>query len=145
MIIDFIKLNERAKPPFRATDDSAGADLYACIDGDVVIKSHQQALVGTGIAAEIPQGYAGFVFARSSLASKHGVSLANAVGVIDADYRGELKVALINHSDNDYTIRQGERIAQLVVLPVALPTFTEKQHLTDTSRGVGGFGSTGLI
>jgi len=145
MIVSFKKLNPAAKPPYRATQNSAGADLFACLDAqEVVLASKSRLLISTGIAVEIPAGYGGFIFPRSSLSSKHGVSLANCVGVIDADYRGEVKVPLINHSDTDYAIRNGDRIAQLVILPVEAAVFAEKSALSDTERGMGGFGSTGM-
>jgi dUTP pyrophosphatase len=141
--VNFTKLNENAKPPFRATDGSAGADLCACLESDVLLKSGERYLVPTGIAVEIPGGYGGFIFPRSSLSGKYGVTLANCVGVIDADYRGEVKVSLINHSDTDYTVSNGDRIAQLVIISAGAAEFTEKPQLSDTQRGVGGFGSTG--
>ena len=142
MNINFIKLNPSAKAPFRATEDSAGADLFALLDSDTVVSALSRKLIPTGIALEIPHGYGGFVFPRSSVSSKHGISLANCVGVIDSDYRGEVLVSLINHSDRDYTVKNGNRIAQLVVMPVELPTFSESVELSETVRGVGGFGST---
>ena len=144
MNISFKKLISTAKSPFRATENSAGADLFALLSEDAIIKSKSQLLVSTGIAMEIPPGYGGFVFPRSSLSTKHGVSLANCVGVIDSDYRGEIKVSLINHSENDYTIRNGDRIAQLVIMPLESVSFVEKEALSDTTRGDGGFGSTGV-
>ncbi|MCL2071508.1 MAG: dUTP diphosphatase [Oscillospiraceae bacterium] len=143
MTINYKKLNSKANPPLRATEYSAGADLCACLDSAVTVKAESQLLIPTGIAIEIPEGYGGFVFPRSSVSSKHGVSLANCVGVIDADYRGEVKIPLINHSKSDYTINNGDRIAQLVIMPVELAEFAESASLSDTVRGDGGFGSTG--
>ncbi len=138
------KLNENARLPFRATEGSAGADLFACIGEDITIAPGERRLIPTGIAIELPDsGCGAFVFPRSSVSSKFGVSLANCVGVIDSDYRGEIKVPLINHSDEPYTVRDGDRIAQMVILPVIVPDYTENEQLGDTARGGGGFGSTG--
>ncbi|MBQ9385177.1 MAG: dUTP diphosphatase [Ruminiclostridium sp.] len=138
------KFSEKAKLPFRATPGSAGADLFACIDEDVTLQPGERRLIPTGIAIELlDKRSGGFVFPRSSVSSKYGVSLANCVGVIDSDYRGEIKIPLINHSDTPYVIRDGDRIAQLVILPVLLPIFTERDELGFTDRGAGGFGSTG--
>ncbi|MDR0197512.1 MAG: dUTP diphosphatase, partial [Oscillospiraceae bacterium] len=143
MTIKIKKIRQDAQIPFRATENSAGADLFALLDGDALLKGGGSFLVPTGVAVEIPPGYGGFVFPRSSLSSKHGVSLANCVGVIDADYRGEVKIPLINRGGDDYTIKNGDRIAQLVILPVARADFSETPELSDTGRGAGGFGSTG--
>ena len=145
MKIEVKKLNKNAKLPYRATAGSAGADLFACIERDIVIESGQRVLIPTGIAVEIPEnGYGGFVFARSSVASRYGVSLSNCVGVIDSDYRGEVKIPIINHGQDAYTVKNGDRIAQLVIMPVDVPEFVEVQELSDTQRGEGGFGSTGI-
>ena len=144
MDIDVKKLCERARMPFRATDGSAGADLFACLDEDVVLAPGERRLIPTGIAIGIPDsGSAAFVFPRSSVSSKFGVSLANCVGVVDSDYRGEIKVPLINHSSEPYTIKDGDRIAQMVIMPVILPAFNQVGELDETARGAGGFGSTG--
>lgn len=144
MQIKVKKLCERAKLPFRATQGSAGADLFACIDKDIVIAPQERVLIPTGIAIELESVETGaFIFPRSSLSSKHGISLANCVGVIDSDYRGEVKIPVINHSNESYTIRDGERIAQMVILPVVLPLFIEADNLNKTERADGGFGSTG--
>lgn len=144
MQINVKKLCERARLPFRATQGSAGADLFACIDEDVVIAPQERVLIPTGIAIELETVETGaFIFPRSSLSSKYGISLANCVGVIDSDYRGEIKIPVINHSSEPYTIHDGERIAQLVVLPVVLPLFIETENLNETQRADGGFGSTG--
>lgn len=137
------KLDERATIPTRGSVFSAGCDLYAVIDGELEIKPAATVLVHTGLAVEIPEGYAGLIYARSGLASKRGLAPANKVGVIDADYRGEVMVALHNHSDSVQTISQGERIAQLVVTPFLKVDFEEVDELSDTVRGAGGFGSTG--
>lgn len=145
MFVNVKKLNENAKLPFRATQGSAGADLFACIDNDVVVLPQERVLVPTGIAIELESPETGaFIFPRSSLSSKFGISLANCVGVVDSDYRGEIKVPVINHSNESYTIHNGERIAQMVILPVILPTFAEADELTETQRADGGFGSTGV-
>lgn len=145
MFVNVKKLNENAKLPFRATQGSAGADLFACIGNDVVVLPQERVLVPTGIAIELESPETGaFIFPRSSLSSKFGISLANCVGVVDSDYRGEIKVPVINHSNEPYTIHNGERIAQMVILPVILPTFAEADELTETQRADGGFGSTGV-
>ncbi len=138
------KLSEKAVVPKRATEGSAGVDLYACIDEPVTLNGGGVALIPTGIAISLPSNeYGAFVFARSGLAVKHGIGLLNSVGVIDSDYRGEIKVGVINQFDTPYTIEPGERIAQLVVMPVCpLPT-VEVDTLDSTARGEGGFGSTG--
>ena len=128
--------------PFRATSGSAGADISACLDSDVIIERGERKLIPTGIAVEIPEGYGGFMFARSSM-GKQGISLANGVGVIDSDYRGEMGALLINHSGENFTVKNGDRIAQLVVLPVCQANFIQDDELSDTDRGMGGFGSTG--
>ncbi len=143
MKIDIKKLSDNAIVPKRATPSSAGADLYSCIDEDVVLLPGDRKLIPTGIAIAIPEGYGGFVFPRSGTASKYGISLSNCVGVIDSDYRGEVKIAVINHSNEPYTIKNSERIAQLVILPVELCEFSVCDTLDDTLRGNGGFGSTG--
>lgn len=144
MNIKVKKLNDRAKLPYRATEGSAGADLFACLDKEMTIGAGERCLIPTGIAIELPDaGCGAFVFPRSSVSSKYGVSLANCVGVIDSDYRGEIKVPLINHSAEPYTVKNGDRIAQMVIMPVILPEYLETDSLGDTARGEGGFGSTG--
>ncbi|MDD6061715.1 MAG: dUTP diphosphatase [Oscillospiraceae bacterium] len=138
------KLCENAVLPKYGTEFAAGADLYACMDAEAVtLAPGETKLIRTGIALEIPAGYAGFVFARSGLASKRGLAPANKVGVIDSDYRGELMVALHNHSGDPQSVENGERIAQLVILPYLAVDFIESDTLDDTERGAGGFGSTG--
>ena len=145
MKIEVKKLNKNAKLPYRATAGSAGADLFACIERDIVIESGQRVLISTGIAVEIPEnGYGGFVFARSSVASRYGVSLSNCVGVIDSDYRGEVKIPIINHGQDAYTVKNGDRIAQLMFMPVYQAAFLPVDELDETERGTGGFGSTGV-
>lgn len=136
-------LRPNAILPTYGSADAAGADLYACIDEDVVIQPGQSVFVPTGLAMEIPQGYAGLIYARSGLACKRGLAPANKVGVIDSDYRGEFVVVLHNHGSEVQTVANGERIAQLVITPVITPGFTQVDTLTDTQRAAGGFGSTG--
>ena len=142
-LVKFIKLNENAIVPSYGTPFAAGADLYALPDGDIEIKSGETVLIHTGIAMQIPDGYAGFIFARSGIATKRGLAPANKVGVIDSDYRGEIMVALHNHSDQIQEIASGERVAQMVIMPYVKADFTECDTLDDTTRGEGGFGSTG--
>ncbi len=137
------KLQPYAKLPQRATPTSAGADLCACLTEPLLLPAKGRVTVPTGVAVEIQPGWAGFVFGRSGHGIRHGIVPANAVGVIDADYRGEIMVGLVNHGDEDYTIQPGERIAQLVLLPVALAEIVEVESLSDTQRGANGFGSTG--
>ena len=132
-------------PPLPAYESAgaAGMDLRACIDESVSIKPGEIKLIPTGLSFEINEGYAGFVFARSGLGIKHGISLANAVGVIDADYRGMVHVGLINRSQEEFVVEQGDRIAQLVIMPVYRAELVE-EDLEQSARGVGGFGSTGV-
>ena len=122
---------------------AAGADLYAVLDAPITIGAGETVLVHTGLAVEIPAGFVGLVCARSGLATKQGLAPANKVGVIDADYRGEVMVALHNHSAESRTIDHGERIAQLVLVPYLTAVYEQADSLTDTARGEGGFGSTG--
>ncbi len=128
--------------PVLATSGSAGADLCASLDNSVILPPGGTVLIPTGIAMAVPQGYAAFVFARSGLGIKHGISPANAVGVIDSDYRGEIQVGLHNKSQVQYTVNPGDRIAQLIIMPVAAFELAEAD-LDKTGRGSGGFGSTG--
>ena len=138
------KLNDNAIIPKAATGGSAGMDLYACLDSDVVLKPGQRALIPTGIAIALPDSsYVAYIYARSGLAIKYGITLSNCVGVVDSDYRGEVKVGLVNLSDKDYTVASGERIAQMVIAPVIIPEINEVDELDETARGAGGFGSTG--
>ena len=138
------KLKENAVIPKRATDGSAGADLYACIDEPVVIEPSQLVKIPTGIAIELQRKDLGaFLFARSGLGVKYGITLSNGVGVVDSDYRGEICVGLCNVSDKPYTIEPEERICQMVIAPVLTPEIVEATELSDTARGAGGFGSTG--
>lgn len=130
--------------PAYATPGSAGMDLRACIDAPITIPAGERAMIPTGLAIALPDpNWVALVYARSGLAIKHGLAPANCVGVIDSDYRGELVVGLLNSSKVDYTIEPGERIAQLVVMPVVQPTLTVVDSLDETQRGAGGFGSTG--
>ena len=142
-VIAVKKLDENAVLPTYGSEFSAGADLYALCDEELVFAPGETKFVRTGLAMEIPVGYAGLIYARSGLASKRGLAPANKVGVVDADYRGEVMVALHNHSDLDATVDAGERVAQLVVTPFLKVEYQLADELSDTVRGVGGFGSTG--
>ena len=141
MKVNIKKLDERAIIPTYGTEYSAGADLYS-IEA-VTVEPHKTVLVHTGLALEIPEGYAGLIFARSGLACKRGLAPANKVGVIDADYRGEIMVALHNHTESPVSIDAGERVAQLAIMPFLKADFELCDELSDTVRGAGGFGSTG--
>ena len=136
------KLSENATIPTYGSPYSAGADLYSAMD-EVTIAPHTTTLIKTGLALEIPVGFAGLIYARSGLASKRGLAPANKVGVIDCDYRGEVMVALHNHTNAPKTVSKGERIAQLVITPYVVADFEEADELSQTVRGEGGFGSTG--
>lgn len=137
------KVRPDAVIPQRATPGSAGLDLCACINAPLCLPARGHAVIPTGIAIGLPEGTAGFVFARSGLGIKHGIALSNSVGVIDGDYTGEICVGLLNQFDEPYEIQPGERIAQLVVLPVCCPPIETVDSLAQTQRGDGGFGSTG--
>ena len=137
------KLKPNAILPTYGSAGAAGADLYACLDTPVEIAPGKTAFIPTGLAMEIPEGYAGLAYARSGLACKQDLAPANKVGVIDSDYRGEFMIALHNHGGEVRVVAHGERVAQLVITPVFTPGFTEVSELSDTKRGVGGFGSTG--
>lgn len=138
------KKNPKAILPKRATEGSAGMDLYACMEEEITLRPGDLAVIPTGIAIGLPgPDYVALVFARSGLGVKHGISLSNGVGVIDSDYRGEIQVGLCNLGNQPYTIRPEERIAQLVVTPVCLLPLEEVEVLDETGRGEGGFGSTG--
>ena len=143
MKINVKKVREGAKLPTYGSQYAAGADLYACTESEIEIAPHSTAMIPTGIALELPVGYAGFIYARSGLASKRGLAPANKVGVVDCDYRGEVIVALHNHGESAQKIATGERIAQLVVAPYVTAHFEEVDELSSTERGAGGFGSTG--
>ncbi len=137
-------LNEKAALPTRASDGAAGYDLRACLDAPMTLKKGEIFAVPTGIAIELPsKEYVAMLCARSGLAIKHGITLANAVGIIDSDYRGEIKVGLINLGSEEFVINPGERIAQMLIMPVSLPEIEISDDLSETERGSGGFGSTG--
>lgn len=137
------KLHPNAQLPVYGSQEAAGADLYACLDAPVTIAPGETAWIPTGIALEVPKGCAGLVYARSSMGVKRGLAPANKVGVIDSDYRGEIRVVLLNHGKETQTVEPGERVAQFVITPVLTPAYVETEELSDTDRGVGGFGSTG--
>ncbi|MEF9975144.1 MAG: dUTP diphosphatase [Oscillospiraceae bacterium] len=145
MEIKYKIMRNGAKAPCYATNGAAAADLCAvCEDGGITLAPGERTMIPTGIAIELPDnGYAAYVFARSGIAIKHGIALSNGVGVIDSDYRGEISVGLINQSSEAYTIQNGERIAQIAIMPVIIPSFTLCDELCATPRGNGGFGSTG--
>lgn len=143
MKVNFIKLSEDAQKPYHGSKEAAGYDLYNKLDTYYDINPGQTVVIGTGIAAAIPEKTFGAVFPRSGLATKKGLRLANSVGVIDSDYRGEIKVALYNDSDITQTVTAGERIAQLVIIPYIRADFEQVTELDETDRGEGGFGSSG--
>ena len=138
------KVRDGAVIPKRATEGSAGMDLYACIDAPVTVNPHECVKFPTGIAIALPSaGYGAFIFARSGLSVNHGLAPANCVGVVDSDYRGEVMVGLVNQFSEPYTVEPGERIAQMVIMPVSMMAVEECTSLDDTDRGAGGFGSSG--
>ena len=141
--VAFKKLNKNAKPPSYGSEYAAGADLYACIETEVTVNPGETKFIPTGLALEIPIGLVGLVYARSGQERKKGLAPANKVGVIDSDYRGEVMVALHNHSAVPQTVAVGERVAQLVIAPYYTAEFIEQEELSGTVRGEGGFGSTG--
>lgn len=144
MEIKFTKLNENAVSPQRATDEAAGYDLSAVVEQNEIFLSPQESkMISTGIAVEIPRGYVGLLFGRSGLGCKENLRLANCVGVIDSDYRGEIKACLYNDSSVNKLVENGTRIAQLVIVPHLSVEMVEVDELSDTVRGEGGFGSTG--
>ena len=144
MLVKVKKLESNAILPTYGSPQAAGADLYALVEGgSLTIAPGETVLVRTGLSVEIPEGYVGLIYARSGLATKKGLAPANKVGVIDSDYRGEVKVALYNQSKAAQTVEQGERVAQFVIAPYLTAEFTEAEALSDTKRGAGGFGSTG--
>ena len=140
--VKFKKLSDKAKTPTFGTEFSAGADLYSA-EEEITINPGETAFIGTGIAMAIPVGKVGLIYARSGLACKKGLAPANKVGVIDSDYRGEIKVALHNHGTVSQTVAEGERIAQMVITPYFAVNYEEADVLDETERGAGGFGSTG--
>ena len=138
------KIGKEIPTPFYATPGAAAMDLHACLDQPITLLPGGRTVIPTGIAIALPSAdYVALVLARSGLGIKHGVVPSNCVGVIDSDYRGELTVGLVNHGDVPYTIQPGDRIAQLMVLPILRPTLTVVEALDETERGAGGFGSTG--
>jgi dUTP pyrophosphatase len=143
MNINIKKLTDSAKLPERGSEYAAGYDLFADVAEEVKIAPHETKMIGTGVAMEIPTGYFGGIFARSGLSAKEGLRPANCVGVVDSDYRGEVKVALHNDGEVERVITPAEKIAQLVVVPFLSVEFSEVSELSDTDRGEGGFGSTG--
>ena len=145
-VLKIKKLSDLAKMPVKASEGSAGYDLSAATDKDILLKAGESIFVPTGLSIELPSNkYAAFIFARSGLSCKHKIALTNSVGVIDGDYRGEVKVALTNFSDVDFVLKAGERIAQMVIMPVESPTLVFVDELGKTVRDNGGFGSSGRV
>jgi dUTP pyrophosphatase len=142
--IKIARLKERAIIPKYATEQSAGCDLIACLEADKILEPQEIAMIDTGISIEIPTGYFGMVCSRSGLTAKHGVISLNAPGVIDSDYRGEVRCIMMNQSSVPFTVTNGMRIAQLIIIPYQTAEFEEAQGLSNTDRGSGGFGSTGI-
>ena len=142
-IIKFTRLRDNAIIPTKGSKEAAGFDLYACLDAPVTINPGETRLIGTGLAFELPKNTFAGIFARSGLATKKGLAPANKVGVCDSDYRGEYLVGLHNHSSAPAIVHHGDRIAQMVIIPYLEVTLTE-DDLSDTDRGLGGFGSTGV-
>lgn len=143
MVLKLMRVREGAIIPKQATAGSAGYDLCACMDAPQTIEPGERCVFPSGLAAEIPAGTAGFVFTRSGLGIKKGIHVTNGVGVIDSDYRGEIRIGLHNLSAEPYTVQPGERIAQMILMPYFAPVIEEVTSLTETDRGAGGFGSTG--
>ena len=137
------KIGDSIPLPYYATVGAAALDLHACIDEPAVLPAGGEALIPTGIAAAIPEGCVGVLAVRSSMGVRHGVAMSNGIGVIDSDYRGPLRVALHNFRDTEYVVEPGDRIAQLLILPVLRPEVEVVSELSETARGAGGFGSTG--
>ena len=145
MLVFIKKLNDLAKIPTYGSEYAAGADLYAATSEDITIKPHETVKIGTGFAMELPAGCFGAIYARSGLATKQGLRPANAVGVVDSDYRGEIIVALHNDTEEDQIVAAGSRIAQLIIMPYFhVSEFKDVEELADTKRGRSGFGSTGV-
>lgn len=142
-VVKIKKLREDAIIPTYGSEFSAGADLYALLDKKIEILPRETVMINTGISLEIPKGYAGFIYARSSVASKRGLAPANKVGVIDSDYRGEIMIALHNQSNTVAVVEPKEKVAQLVIAPYLQVNFELANNLAETKRGAGGFGSTG--
>ncbi len=137
------KIGDSIPLPYYATVGAAALDLHACIDEPAVLPAGGEALIPTGIAAAIPEGCVGVLAVRSSMGIRHGVAMSNGIGVIDSDYRGPLRVGLHNFRDTEYVVEPGDRIAQLLILPVLRPEVEVVSELSETARGAGGFGSTG--
>jgi dUTP pyrophosphatase len=142
-LVRITRIRPDAQIPRYMSEGAAGMDLFASVSGDVTIASGERALVGSGVAIALPRGYEAQVRPRSGLAWKHGVTVLNAPGTVDEDYRGEIKVLLINHGQEPFVVKNGERIAQLVVAPVSRVRLDEHQELDETVRGAGGYGHTG--
>ncbi len=139
-----VQLKDRAKAPVYSSSQAAGADICACLDNDFVLESGKHALIPTGISLEIPEGFEAQIRPRSGLAAKFGITVLNSPGTIDSDYRGEIKVILINLSGKDFVIHNGDRIAQMVIAKHETASFDISDTLGETERGAGGFGSTGI-
>jgi dUTP pyrophosphatase len=137
------KIGDSIPLPYYATAGAAALDLHACIDEPAVLPAGGEALIPTGIAAAIPEGCVGILAVRSSMGIRHGVAMSNGIGIIDSDYRGPLRVGLHNFRDTEYVVEPGDRIAQLLILPVLRPEVEVVSELSETARGAGGFGSTG--
>ncbi len=144
LTVKFLRLHPDAQLPKYATAHAAGLDICACNDEDIVIAPHTVALIPTGFAIELPIGYEAQLRPRSGLALQYAISLPNTPGTIDADYRGEVKIILINHGEEPFTVKKGDRIAQMVIAKVERAHFLEVESLSETARGAGGFGHTGL-
>ena len=137
------KIGREISLPYYATDGAAAVDLHACIDAPMTIPAGGQVVVPTGLAVAIPEGYVGIIAVRSSMGVRHGITLSNAIGVIDSDYRGPLGVGLRNTTGEDYILQPCDRMAQLMVVQVLQPEIRLVEELPETERGAGGFGSTG--
>lgn len=137
------KIGKEIPLPYYATSGAAAFDLHACLDSPVTIPPGGQVMIPTGIAAAIPEGYVGIMAVRSSMGIRHGVTMSNGIGVIDSDYRGPISAGLYNLSEKPYTVEPGDRIAQLLIVPVLRPEIELAEELPATERGAGGFGSTG--
>lgn len=143
MIVKIVNKSKFPIPNYK-TKGASGIDLFANIDKDIVLKPMERSLIPTGIYLSIPEGYEGQIRARSGLAFKYGIGLANGIGTVDSDYRGEIKIILINFGDKEFVIKPGDRIAQLIFVKYEKAEFREVQALDDTERGSGGFGHTGI-
>jgi dUTP pyrophosphatase len=146
MRIEIVRLNRRAEIPTMATPGSAGYDLYSCLDSPEIICAGESRVIGTGVSMALPEGYFGMICPRSGIASKFGITVLNSPGIVDSDYRGEIKCILINFSDKDFIVEDGMRIAQLIIMKYeSSSAFQEvEKYTSDTQRGTNGFGSTGL-